>query len=116
MALRIPCSWPRTETCLGLTTWRIVVRKFFHSVICICFSSKCCPLECGCKDNLLSSPIPPQCQQYLWLVLPLPMEGMSQAGVQQDTVSEDNLVGKMWLHWERLEKLLLLLLPKRRAF
>lgn len=41
---------------------------------------------------------------------------MSQLGVRQDTVSEDNMMAKMWLHWERLEKLLLLLLPKRRAF
>lgn len=41
---------------------------------------------------------------------------MSQVGIRQDMVSEVNLIAKMWLQWERLEKLLLLLLPKRRAF
>lgn len=33
---------------------------------------------------------------------------MRQVGVQQDR-SEVNLIAKLWLHWERLEKLLLLL-------
>lgn len=42
---------------------------------------------------------------------------MSQVGVWQDAVSEINLTAKMWLHWERLEKLLLLLfLTQKESF